>query len=171
VPSREQAVNVLTKAQADAQLCARLAVLAVAAGEALLAQMAHSFFVPFCTTAVAACSTIRVRACTTLMQCVSFYNMFLPVSSAFPLHMRAASPIGGRLSECLSLSWNHGIPQLHLHAFEGAGAYQQLVEEHTAQYNIKQHTRALSPASIGTFFIVAEQCTLATLHWNRCFST
>lgn len=145
VPSREQAVSLLSQLHSSAKLCARLVQLSIAACELLFSQMARSFFVPFCMTAAAACASIRVRACLTLMQTISLYNVLLPLSAAFPLHVWGTTTVGQDLPESLSINWSSGSPHLLVNSFTEDAGYQHLVDSSTAQYGLKHYTQPTQP--------------------------
>jgi hypothetical protein len=149
VPSREQATMSLSKLYSSAKLCARLVQLSVAACELLFSQMARSFFVPFCMTASAACASVRVRACVTLMQTISLYNLLLPLSAAFPLHARGNATVGQDLPESLGINWSHGIPHVLVNIFTQKDGYQQLVDASALQYGLKHYTQPMAPSTTG----------------------
>lgn len=152
VPSREQAAASLSKLHSSAKLCTRLVQLSVAACELLFSQMARSFFVPFCMTAAAACASVRVRACITLMQTISLYNVLLPLSAALPLHARGSAAVGQHLPESLGINWSFGIPHLLVNKFTEQDGYQQLVDASSAQYGLKHCTQPTTAATTGADF-------------------
>jgi hypothetical protein len=141
VPSREQATMALSKLCSSARLCARLVQLSVGASELLFAQMSRSFFVPLCMTASAACASVRIKACVSLMQTITLYNVLLPLSAAFPLHARGCAAVGQALPESLGVNWSDGVPHLQVNAFTEQDGYQQLVDASAAQYSLKHYTQ------------------------------
>lgn len=149
VPSREQATASLSKLHSSAKLLARLVQLSVPACELLLSQLARSFFVPFCMTAAAACASVRVKACVTLMQTISLYNVLLPLSAALPLHSRAAAAVGEHLPESLGINWSHRIPHLLANGFTEKDGYQRLVDRSAVQYGLKLCTQPTAPPATG----------------------
>lgn len=141
-PTREAAVFVLRRLHAAATLCAQLPTLCAVACEALLAQVAASYFVPFCLSAAAACARLRVAASSYLLKCVESYNSALPSVAAFP-QQRDTPSLGASLPQLLQVDWSAGLPGLRAVAFETPGGFQALAAQLAAQFEVSQGVSSL----------------------------
>ncbi|PSC73627.1 hypothetical protein C2E20_3076 [Micractinium conductrix] len=128
VPSHGGATCVLRTLQAACQLVEQLGPAVHAASAQLLAQLAHSFFMPLCLTALAALARIQVLAGQLMLDAVRAYNVLADAAALLPPGPAAAAAAAGEhgkaarghvqrgdaLPQLLHARWRRGLPHLEL---------------------------------------------------------
>jgi hypothetical protein len=152
VPSREAAVFCLCLLQSSIQLEAKLAFLCAHACEALLAQVAASFFVPFCLSAAAVAARLRVLSGSLLMHSVNVYGAMVPVAAMLPRGdwLKQGSS-GQTIPEMARISWVTGLPSVTFLPFEsGAQGFSRLAEQLAEQFCTLQSAGSAPVSRQGT---------------------
>lgn len=149
MPAQQTAMKALAELVAEVQICERMAALCVRACELLLSQVAHSFFMPFCLTASAMISTLRISASSHLMQCVTIYNSLIPVAASLPRRPSCEPADGMCLPESLGVQWMHGLPCVVGHLFSTPEGFHQLGLRLGAEHDICHGAEALQTHAPG----------------------
>jgi hypothetical protein len=130
------AVELLSATLSGARLLARLAYLCTSACEALFAQVAVSFFVPFCLSTAAICSRLRVAASALLPAYSTTYATFLSIAAALPLRRLGRTTTGQELPEMMIVVWRDGLPVIQDGEFGSGGGFVALAEEKSRELNV-----------------------------------
>ena len=139
LPCREAGQRALRLLLADLQLTTKLQALCVHACEALLAQVAASYFVPFCLTSAATAARVRVLCGDAMLRLVRAYNVAVPLFAVFPAQMRQRDA-EGELSyhpELVRVAWQHGVPNVALVPFV-PGGWNEMTDRLAALYGVMQ---------------------------------
>lgn len=168
LPCREAGERALQLLLADLRLAARLQALCVHACEALLAQVAASYFVPFCLTAAAVAARVRVLSGAAMMAIVRAYNTAVPLFAVFParrLDVAAAIDV----AETVRVTWRHGVPSVALAPFaSGAAGWKSTAERLAAQYGVTQSAGiGASGVTRGAYPRAACMCTVRIYTCSR----
>lgn len=167
LPCREAGERALQLLLADLQLASRLQALCVHACEALLAQVAASYFVPFCLTAASVAARMRVLSGAAMMAIVRAYNTAVPLFAVFParrLDVAAAIDV----PETVRVTWRHGVPSVALAPFaSGAAGWKLTAERLATQYGVTQSAGiGASGMTRGAYRRAACMCTNPHLQSN-----
>lgn len=149
MPAQQTAMKALAELVAEVQICERMSKLCMRACELLLSQVAHSFFMPFCLTASAAISTLRISASSHLMQCITIYNNLVPVAASLPRRLSCKAAGSLFLPESLGVQWIHGLPCVVGHLFSTSDGFQQLGLRLGAQHDVCYTAEALQTHAPG----------------------
>ena len=143
VPCREAALFCLARFRAAVQLSARLPHLCADACRPLLAQIAASFFVPFCLTAATVIARLRILSSALLAQLVDVYSTLVTFAAALPCAHVASTGVASnafRVAESVQLAWNVGLPQAVFIPFQsGQGGFDELAAQLQQQHAVLQH--------------------------------
>lgn len=153
VPSQATAVTALAELVVEVQLCCRMSMLCMEASQALVPQMANSFFLPFCLTAAATMATLRVNSTSHLLQCIAVFNQLVPVAAALPYRSARAGNVRC-LPESLGVQWRNGLPAVVVNHFRSTAGFfdlnMHLCAQHCVSYGAcanNSHTPGVQPDS------------------------
>jgi hypothetical protein len=115
VPSHQSAVFVLLRLRAACACVQDLIPALHAASAQLIAQLALSFFMPFCLTALALLARIRLLTCQLLLDGVRAYNTGIEAAVLLPISTRAdgRTVSGEGLPQLLRCDWQESMPRVH----------------------------------------------------------
>lgn len=144
VPTQEAGLLRLTTVLSSVHAAARLAQFCVTAAGPLLAQVAASYFVPFCLSAAAVVSRLRILACTALARLSSAYTALVPVIAALPRNdWRTPKRPGSALPEMVRIVWPAGSPVVTDVPFEcGQAGFAALADEQRSRHAVIQSAGA-----------------------------
>ncbi|GAB4821461.1 hypothetical protein N2152v2_008507 [Parachlorella kessleri] len=131
LPTHESCTMALRRLQAACHLVEQLIPAIHKASLQLLAQLAHSFFMPFCLACLGALARIRVLSCHLLLGAIKAYNAIVLVAPLLPsttpqaqliagaaaaatqdFHQAAPSALTAQLPQMLRCEWQDGLPTL-----------------------------------------------------------
>ena len=146
VPCREAALCVLGTLHTAIQLAARMPRLCAGACEALLAQVASSYFVPLCLSAAAVTSRLRLLVSAMLLRMTDAYTQLVNIAAMLPLgHMLPDVAAGASVYEAAQLTWAHGLPSVRFVDFSGgAQAFVALALKLAEDHSVQQHASRIS---------------------------
>ncbi|BDA45714.1 hypothetical protein COCOBI_07-5010 [Coccomyxa sp. Obi] len=113
------------------------------AASALSAQLALTFFMPLCLTAIAILARVRVLAGQWVLDAVAAYNALIDYLPALP---QVITDGGSSLPQLLKAEWRGSLPHAVQLPYEAGDSYAKRVLEHAASRPAQVPNRALPEA-------------------------
>ncbi|CAL8470705.1 g10247 [Coccomyxa elongata] len=115
------------------------------AASALSAQLALTFFMPLCLTAIAILARVRVLAGQWVLDAVAAYNMLIDYLPTLPQDITDG---GNSLPQLLKAEWRGSLPHAVQLPYEAGDSYAKRVLEHAASRPAQLPDRALPEARL-----------------------
>lgn len=113
IPTQQAALLLLHRLRGGALLAEALLPAVCRASSQLMAQLAHSFFMPLCLCCLALLARVRVLVSQLLLDAVRAYNAAAELTPMLPAGGQDAKHLGGAdLPQALRVSWQGGLPRL-----------------------------------------------------------
>jgi hypothetical protein len=156
VPCREAALHVLGLLRTSILLATRMPHLCARACEPLLGQVASSYFVPFCLTAAAVASRVRVLASALLLRLTDTYAQLVTIAAMLPSgHIAHSGLAAAHVYESAHVTWHHGLPDVRFLDFEsGTHSFDAFAATLADRHCVRQHASTVSATDARAFVLV-----------------